>query len=61
MGFNGGTLRRLGFIDREEGCQKEEALLLKPNMGKIYMEVVKQPKGKEKSAIRVKIRKKELS
>ena len=54
-------LRRLGFTNEEEGCQKEEALLLKPNMGKIYMEVVKQPKGKEKSAIRVKIRKKELS
>ncbi|RVW38449.1 hypothetical protein CK203_082390 [Vitis vinifera] len=34
VGFQWWTLRRLGFIDREEGCQKEEALLLKPNMGK---------------------------
>ena len=55
------TLRRLGFTNGEEGCQKEEALLSKPSMGKTYAEVAKQPKGKEKAAIRVEIRKKELS
>ena len=55
------TLRRLGFIDGEEGFQKEETLLLKPSMGKTYTEVAKQPKGKEKAAIRVEIRKKELN
>ena len=55
------TLWRLGFTNREKGCQKEETLLLKPSMGKTYAEVAKQPKGKEKAAIRVEIRKKELS
>ena len=29
------TLRRLVFTDGEEGCQKEEALLLKPSMGNL--------------------------
>ena len=54
-------LWRLGFTNEEEGCQKEEALLSKPSMGKTYAEVAKQPKGKEKATIRVEIRKKELS
>ena len=55
------TLWRLGFTNREEGCQKEEALLSKPSIGKTYTEVAKEPKGKEKAVIRVEIRKKELS
>ena len=55
------TLWRLGFTNGEEGCQKEEALLSKSNMGKTYEEVAKQPRGKEKATIRVEIRKKELS
>ena len=54
-------LRRLGFTNGEEGCQKKEVLLSKPSMGKTYAEVAKQPKGKEKVAIRVEIRKKKLS
>ncbi|KAL6338912.1 hypothetical protein AAG906_024063 [Vitis piasezkii] len=46
------TLRRLGFANGGEECQKEEELRLKPSMVKTFAEVVKRPSGKERAAIR---------
>ena len=54
-------LQRLGCYVREESYQKEDALMLSPCMGKTYAEVAKQPKGREKTAVRVELCKRELS
>ncbi|RVW77237.1 hypothetical protein CK203_043343 [Vitis vinifera] len=48
-------LQRLGCYVREESYQKEDALMLSPCMGKTYAEVAKQPKGREKTAVRVEL------
>ncbi|RVW28746.1 hypothetical protein CK203_089262 [Vitis vinifera] len=61
----GGLFLRIGVTElenkREESYQKEDALMLSPCMGKTYAEVAKQPKGREKTAVRVELCKRELS